>query len=132
MYAQTPAPSGRHAKVFRDPFTVKFQFDNNHEVERKFDKTPSVSQKTIYIFPGEEFGINVRREGEAISEISYHPDLFEADVTFKFEVRNLGEQSKMMLTVQNKLDKVLLMDNSMLFPGYKEAVKGRCSPLFPH
>ena len=53
---------------FRDPFTVKFQFDGKHKVERRFDKTPYLSEKTIHVFPGEEFGINVRREGEEIIE----------------------------------------------------------------
>jgi len=59
---------------------VKFQFDDKHKVEQKFDKTPYVSEKTIYVFPGEEFGINVKRGGEEIIEISYQPDLKKADV----------------------------------------------------
>src|SRR6267142_440250 len=69
--AQTPTPAGTPAETFRDPFTVKFQFDDKHKVERRFDKTPYVSEKTVHVFPGEEFGINVRREGEEIIEISY-------------------------------------------------------------
>ena len=130
LYAQTPTPSGKTPETSRDPFTVKLQFNDKH-VEQKFDKTPYVSEKTIYIFPGEEFGINVKREGEAISEISYQPDLFKADVTFKFEVRNLDKESKMMLTVESNLDKMLLMEGWMLLPGGKEPVKTSLAPLFP-
>ncbi len=63
--AQTPTPAGTPSETFRDPFTVKFQFDDKHKVERRFDKTPYVSEKTVHVFPGEEFGINVRREGES-------------------------------------------------------------------
>ena len=132
LYAQTPTPSATTPETFRDPFTVKFQFDKKHKVEQKFDKTPYVSEKTIYVFPGEEFGITVRREGDEVSEISYQQDLKKADVTFKFEVRNLGKQSMMMQTVQSNLDKTLLMDGWMLLPGYKEPVKTTLEPLFPH
>jgi len=54
--AQTPTPAGTPSETFRDPFTVKFQFDDKHKVERRFDKTPYVSEKTVHVFPGEEFG----------------------------------------------------------------------------
>src|SRR5467141_1308416 len=102
LCAQIPTPAGTPSETFRDPFTVKFQFDDKHKVERRFDKTPYVSEKTVHVFPGEEFGINVRREGEEIIEISYQPDLKKADLEFKFEVRKLGKQSivKLELRIQ--------------------------------
>ena len=130
--AQTPTPAGTPSETFRDPFTVKFQFDDKHKVERRFDKTPYVSEKTVHVFPGEEFGINVRREGEEIIEISYQPDLKKADLEFKFEVRKLGKQSIMMLTIQSHLDKMLIMEAWMLLPEYKEPVKTSLAPVLPH
>jgi hypothetical protein len=132
LCAQTPTPAGTASETFRDPFTVKFQFDDKRKVERRFDKTPYVSEKTIHVFPGEEFGINVRREGEEIIEISYQPDLKKADVKFKFEVQKLGKQSVMMLTTQSYLDKTLVMEAWMLLPGYKEPVKTSLAPVLPH
>jgi len=111
---------------------VKFQFDDKHKVERRFDKTPYVSEKAIHVFPGEEFGINVRREGEEIIEISYQPDLKKADVKFKFEARKLGKQSMMMLTIQSYLDKMLVIEAWMLLPEYKEPVKTSMAPVLPH
>ena len=129
--AQTPTPAGTPSETFRDPFTVKFQFDDKHKVERRFDKTPYVSEKTVHVFPGEEFGINVRREGEEIIEISYQPDLKKADLEFKFEVRKLGKQSIMMLTIQSHLDKMLIMEAWMLLPEYKEPVKTSLAPVLP-
>ena len=130
--AQTPTPSGPPSATFRDPFTVKFQFDDKHKVERSFDKTPYVSEKTIHVFPGEEFGINVRREGEEIIEVSYQPDPQKADVKFKFEVQKLGKKSMMMLTTQSYLDKMLVMEAWMLLPEYEEPVKTSLAPVLPH
>jgi len=37
--------------------------------------------------------------------MSYQPDLKKADLEFKFEVRKLGKQSIMTLTIQSHLDK---------------------------
>ena len=111
---------------------MKFQFDDKHKVEQKFDKTPYVSEKTIFVFPGEELGINVKREGEEIIEISYQPDLKKADVKFKFEVQKLGQRSAMMLTIQSFLDKMLVMEAWMLLPEYKEPVKTSMAPVLPH
>jgi hypothetical protein len=132
LCAQIPTPSGTPAETFLDPFTVKFQFDNKHKVERRFDKTPYVSEKTIHVFPGEEFGITVRREGEEIIEVSHQPDLKKADVKFKFEVHKLGKNSKMMLAIQSYLDKMLVMEAWMLLPEYQEPVKTSLAPVLPH
>lgn len=132
LCVQTPTPAGTTSETFRDPFTVNLQFDDKHKVEQQFGKTPYVSEKTIYIFPGEEFGINLRREGEEIAEVSYQPDLKKTDVKFKFEVQKLGKQSMMMLTIQSNLGKMLVMDAGMLLPGYKEPVKTSMAPVLPH
>ncbi|HEX4546128.1 MAG TPA: hypothetical protein VH110_07175 [Candidatus Acidoferrum sp.] len=132
LCAQTPAPTGTTSETSRDPFTVKFQFDDKRKVEQQFGKTPYVSEKTIHVFPGEEFGINLRLEGEEIVEVSYQPDLQKTDVKFKFEVQKLGKQSMMMLTIKSNLDKTLVMDAGMLLPGYKEPVKTSMAPVWPH
>jgi len=132
LRAQSPTPTTTPSETFRDPFEVKFQFDDKHKVEQKFDKTPYVSEKIIYIFPGEEFGINIRREAEEIVEISYQPDLQKADLKFKFEVQKLGKHSMMMLTIQSHLDKMLIMEAGMLLPGYKEPVKTSLAPVLPN
>lgn len=129
--AQTPT-QGTSQETFRDPFTLKFQFAK-HKIEQKFDRTPYVSGKTIYIFPGEELGINVKGgDGEEIDEISYQRNLEKADVRFKFEVQKLGKQSAMMLTIQSSLDKMLFMEASMLLPGYKDPAKTSMAPVLPH
>ena len=122
---------GTPPEILRNPFTVEFQF-SKHKVEQKFDKIPYVSEKTIYVFPGDEFGVNIRREGEEILEISYQPELKKADVKFKFEVQQLGKQSAMMLTTHNDLDETLVMEAWMLLPGYKEPVKTSLVPVWPH
>ena len=132
LCAQTPTPAGATSETFRDPFTVKFQFDDKRKVEQQFGKTPYVSEKTIYVFPGEEFGINLRREGEEIIKVSYQPELNKAEVKFKFEVQKLGKQSMMMLTIKSTLDKALVLDAWMLLPGYKEPVKTSMAPVLPH
>ena len=121
------------AATFRDPFTVSFEFPGKGRVEQPFDKTPYVSEKTIQVFPGEEFGVEIKSEGDDIVEISYQPDLKKADVKFKFEVQKLGKQSAMMmLTTKSQLDKTLIMEAWMLLPGRKDAVKTSLYPVLPH
>ena len=132
LCAQTPSPPGATSETFRDPFIVKFQFDDKRKVEQQFGKTPYVSEKTIYVFPGEEFGINLTREGEEITKVSYQPELNKAEVKFKFEVQKLGKQSMMMLTIKSTLDQTLVVDAWMLLPGYQEPVKTSMAPVFPH
>jgi hypothetical protein len=132
LCAQTPTAAGTPSETFRDPFTVKFRFDDKHKIEQKFDRTPYVSDKTIHVFPGEEFGITVKREGEEIIEISHQPDIKKADVKFKFEVQKFGKQSAMVLTTQSYLDKMLVMEAWMLLPEYKEPVKTSMYPVLPH
>lgn len=131
LCAQTPPQTVTTPETFRDPFTVKFQFDNKRKVEQQFGKTPFVSEKTIHVFPGEEFGVNLKSEAEEIAEVSYQADLKKTDVKFKFEVRKIGKQSMMMLTIQSNLDKMLVMDALMLLPGYKEPVKTSLAPVLP-
>lgn len=128
--ASAQTPESTPPEVSRNPFTVEFQF-GKHKVEQKFDKIPYMSKKTIYVFPGEEFGVNIGSEGEEILEISYQPELKKADVKFKFEVQQ-GKQSAMMLTTHNDLDKTLVMEAWMLLPGNKEPVKTILAPVWPH
>jgi hypothetical protein len=128
--AQTTATAGSEAKPSRDAFTVKFDFAGK-KVEQKFDATPYVDGKTIYTFPGEEFGIDVKQDGNEISEIRYEPDLKKANVKFRLEVQNLGSRAMMMLTTTNGLDKSLVMEGWMLLPGRGEPVKTSLLPVMP-
>ena len=128
--AQTKASTGSVEKPSRDAFTMKFDFAGK-KVEQKFDAAPYLDGKTIYIFPGEEFGIDVKHDGNEISEIRYEPDLKKAKVKLGLEVQDLGSRAMMMLTTTNGLDKSLVMEGWMLLPGRGEPVKTSLLPVMP-
>ena len=127
---QTAAPSGTETKTSRNAFAVKFDFAGK-KVEQRFDATPYVDGKSISIFPGEDFGINVQFEDNEISEIRYEPDSQKANVKVRLDVQNLGSRGMMMLTITNGLDKSLLMEGWMLVPGRGEPVKTSLLPVMP-
>jgi hypothetical protein len=128
--AQTTATASTEAKTSRDAFAVKFDFAGK-KVEQRFDATPYVDGKTISIFPGEDFGINVKYDGNEISEIRYEPDFKKANVKLRLEVQDLGSRAMMMLTTTNGLDKSLVMEGWMLLPGRGEPVKTSLLPVMP-
>ena len=117
--------------AFREPFTVKFKFDKK-TVEQKVERTPYVLDSTVYLYPGEDFGINIKREGNEIVEVRYQPDAKKADVGFAFSVRKIGSHTMMTLATVNNLDKSLEMEGWMLLPGYDHTVKTSIMPVLPH
>jgi hypothetical protein len=127
---QTAAPGGTETKISRDAFAVRFDFAGKR-VEQKFETTPYVDGKTIAIFPGEEFGISVRHDGNEISEIRYEADLKKANIRLRLEVQDLGSRAMMMLTTTNGLDKSLAMEGWMLLPARGEPVKTSLLPVMP-
>src|SRR4051812_46784831 len=70
--------------VFRDPFTLKLHVDKEHFYEENFGKIPFVDKGDVYLFKGDEFGLNLDIKDGAIRGVKYQPDDKKADVTLKF------------------------------------------------
>ncbi len=109
--AAAPAP------VFRDPFTLKLQTGNKHHYEEHFDKIPYVADNSVYLFAGENFGINVLITGDEIKGVTYQKDAQNADVEFKFTQEKAGGRMMMILVIRSKLKRQLLFDALMMVPG---------------
>src|SRR5689334_23585874 len=68
--------------VFREPFKLRVQVDKGHYYEEHYEKRiPYVFDGDIYLFSGENFGINVSKSDGSIN-VKYQPKLNQADVTF--------------------------------------------------
>ncbi len=116
--------------VFRDPFTLKLRVDKEHYYEEHYDKRiPYVAESDVYLFSGEDFGVNLSIKGDDISEVIYQPDAKKADVWFSFkqakELRGIG----MILIIQNKLKWRLYMDALMTVPDKKGIYKTSIVPI---
>jgi len=68
IFAQSPAPTGAVAQesTFRAPFVLKLRIDNERYYEEHFDRIPYVMGNDVYLFAGENFGVNVTVTGNQI------------------------------------------------------------------
>jgi len=70
----------RENPVFRPPFTLRLQVDDQHYYEQHFDRIPYAAENEVYLFAGEAFGINVAIVRDQIAAVSYQKDPARADV----------------------------------------------------
>jgi hypothetical protein len=116
--------------IFREPFTLNLHVDKEHFYEEKFGKIPFVHGGDIYLFKGDEFGLNLDIQDNSIRTVKYQPDVKKADVTLKFtqEVQPDGT-AMMMLHIHNNTKHTLNVDALMTVPGKKGIVKTSILPV---
>jgi hypothetical protein len=118
--------------VFREPFTLKLQVDKEHFYEEKLPKIPFVHGGDVYLVKGDEFGLAVDIQDNAIRAVKYQPEIKSADVTLKFtqEVQADGT-AMMMLVIRNRTKQTLYMDALMTVPNKKGVAKTNVLPIEP-
>ena len=128
---QPPASPKQDTPVFREPFTLKLRVDKDHYYEEHYDKRiPYIAEKDVYLFSGENFGVNLGIKGDDVVEVAYQPNIKKADVWFSFkQEKDLLGGIGMMLVIQNKLKRQLHMDALMTVPGKKEIYKTSILPI---
>jgi len=116
--------------VFREPFTLKLQIDKKKGYEEKFGKIPYVHNGAVYLFKGEEFGLNLDIQDNTVRSVKYQPDLTKADVTLKFrqDVQDDGKPM-MLLTIRNNTKQTLGADALMTVPKKKAVVRTSILPI---
>src|SRR5579863_1004912 len=83
--APTPVTPPGDSRVFREAFTLRVRLDKNHFYEEHYDKRiPYVSDGDVYIFSGEDFGLQVTAKGAEGADVTYQPDSKKADVWLSF------------------------------------------------
>ncbi len=139
MSAWAPAqdrPAGvanTNGVTFRVPFTLKLRVDKDHYYEQAFPKIPFVFQNDVYLFSGDDFGIDLEIAGGAVENISYQPDASKAAISLRFEEETLTNGAAMMiLVIKNRTDQKLFMDAMMTIPGYQSSQKTTVLPVEPH
>ncbi len=133
LHAQDkPAAKGEEGSSFRKPFTLTLQIDKERVYEEKFERHPYVHHNEVFLFKGDDFGVTLQREGDAVKSVTYQPDLTKADITFKFsqEVKD-GEPTMMMLVIKNNTQATIYMDALMTSPGKEGVFKTTILPLQP-
>lgn len=118
--------------IFREPFTLNLHIDKEHFYEEKFGKIPFVHNGDIYLFKGDEFGLNLDIQDNSIRNVKYQPDVKKADVTLKFtqEVQS-DSTAMMMLHIHNNTKHTLNVDALMTVPGRKGIAKTSILPVRP-
>jgi len=125
----SPAPD---ARVFREPFTLKLRVDNSHFYEEHYDKRiPYVSDNDVYLFSGEDFGINLNLKGDEIAGVVYQPDEKKADVWFVFSQPKELAPAGMLLAIRSSLKRQLRMEALMTVPGKQGVYKTSIMPIEP-
>ena len=84
-----------------------------------------VEKNSVFIFPGEHFGIRVKANNDEISQVAYEKDAGKADVEFKFSAQG----QFMMLTIENRLNHTLYLDAGMRIPKRSEFFKTTILPV---
>ncbi|MEO8204986.1 MAG: hypothetical protein ABI615_02320 [Chthoniobacterales bacterium] len=105
--------------VFRKPFTLELYINKEHSYSEKFPEIPYTDKGSIYLFKGDEFGVNLNLSDGTIKKITYQPDLAKADVTFHFTQEIKEQPPLMMLVIKNNTKERLFMDSVMTMPGKK-------------
>jgi hypothetical protein len=118
--------------VFREPFILKLHVDKEHFYEQKVGKIPYVHGGAVYLFKGDEFGLALDIQNNAVRSVKYQKDVKKADVTLKFtqEVQPDGT-AYMMLHIHNNTKHTLDLDALMTAPGHKEIAKTTILPVKP-
>jgi hypothetical protein len=118
--------------VFRTPFTLKLHIDKEHFYEEKFDKIPFVHDGDVYLFKGDEFGLNLDIYTNSVRAVKYQSDLKKADVTLKFSEETQPDgTAMMMLHIHNNTEHTLDFDALMTVPGKKGIAKTSILPVQP-
>lgn len=118
--------------ILREPFTLNLHIDKEHFYEEKFGKMPFVYDGDIYLFKGDEFGLNLDIQDNSIRNVKYQPNVRKADVTLKFtqEVQPDGN-AMMMLHIHNRTKHTLNVDALMTVPGRKGIARTSILPVQP-
>lgn len=132
LYAADEAKAPGNDAVFREPFTLKLHVDKKHFYEEEIGKIPYVHDGDVYLFKGDEFGLNLEMVGESIRTIKYQPDVKKADVTLKFtqEINEDGS-AMMLLVIRNGTRKTIYIDALMTVPNKKAIARTSILPIAP-
>lgn len=131
-FAQPQADETAQGSIFRAPFVLKLHIDNERYYEEHFDKIPYVIGSNVYLFAGENFGINATITDNQISRITYQRDPAKSDVGFTFTQEKSPSGPVMMLVTRNRLKRRLFFDALMTVPEKKEIYKTSVLPVEPN
>jgi hypothetical protein len=115
--------------VSRDPFDLKLKLPDGSSYQEHFDRVPYVKDGSVYIFPGEKFGVTVSIAGQEITGLQYEKDLGKADIRLNFKQEKAGGRVMMLLVIESKLKQTLYMNASMQIPNRKGAYKTSILPV---
>jgi hypothetical protein len=131
-FAQSQAGQIAQETVFRAPFDLKLHIDKNHYYEQHFDKVPYIIDNDVYLFVGENFGVNVTVIDNQITGLTYQPNLNKCDISFKFTQEKLNKNEMMMILVtRNGLKRRLQFDALMTIPDKKGIFNTSILPIEP-
>jgi len=139
MFLQSVGPSGQDIQqspdqkvdeiVLRDPFTLKLKLQDGSKYEEHFDQTPYVKDGNVYIFPGENFGVNAITAGGEITGLTYVKNPANANVRLKFTEETGGGRTMMILVIESRLKQTLYLDAFMQIPNRNGSYKTSILPV---
>jgi len=111
--------------IFREPFTLHLEVDEQHYYEEHFSKVPFVDRNDIYLFKGDHFGISLGKDGT----VEYAKDIDRADLEFDFSQVKNKDGLMMLLVIRNRTSHIIAMDALMTVPGKKAIARTTIIPI---
>ena len=119
-------------KPFRYPFTLKLHVDKDNYYEENFDEIPYVHKNSVYLFSGENFGVNCKINKDKVQNITYQKDLTKADIEFNFTQKVDSDGTGMMLLIiKNNTKNTLCFDALITVPGKRAIFRTNILPVKP-
>lgn len=86
LAAENVAKKPAENTIFHEPFTLKLHIDKEQYYEEKFDKIPFVNDGDVYLFKGDEFGLELDIQDNSIRKERHSKDQHSSGAarTFRF------------------------------------------------
>ncbi len=132
--AQPPDGAPASGLAFHAPFTLRLHVDKEHYYEQKItQKIPYVDDNTVYLFPGDAFGLKLTVANGEVQAVSYQEKKEGADVELEFrQMINKDGSAQMLLVLKSNIKQRLYIDAVMVVPvGKKGSYQTDLLPLEP-
>lgn len=116
-------PMPAQPPLLRKAFTVELQVeDKKQPYIEHFENVSFVADNSVYLFPGDDFGVDLTVTNGKVVTVVYDPRPKKADVEFTFTQLRAANNKRpfMILGVENRLARVVAFNAVLTLPEKKK------------
>lgn len=109
--------------LLRKSFTVELQVeDKKQPYIEHFENVPFVADNSVYLFPGDDFGVDLAVTNGKVITVAYDPRPKKADVEFRLTQQRAANNKRpfMILEVENRLARAVMFNAVLTLPEKKK------------